>query len=582
MKNTVKQLILYSFQKKGHFSLGILLMIVAVAADLSGPLIIQRVIDNVITPASNGTPFQVDLLLRYLILFAALTLVTAITRYFSFLLLTVGANEIVKTMRNDLFAHVQKLPIRYFDNLPAGKVVSRITNDTEQLRIFYVVVVGMILTNVIYLVGIYIALMRISVSFGLVTLILVPLFVVWALIYQKFAVPFTTKIRSLISEINGTLNESIQGMPLIQAYQQEEKVEKEFSEVNEKWNKYSNKFTLLDSFGSFSFVEIIQNITLFLLIWYFGHAFLSDTLGITVGVIYVYSDYLTRLFSPIQGIVTQFSYLQTALASAKRVFELKLVSTEEEQKKELTFKQGEVAFHHVSFAYKEEEYVLKDIDFTAKRGETVALVGHTGSGKSSIMNLLFRFYDPTNGTITIDGTPTTEVSRKSLRKHMGIVLQDPYLFKGTIASNITLGEESITREDVIQAIQEVGGDTLLHNMPKGIDEPVVDKGSTLSSGQRQLISFARALAFDPEILILDEATSSIDTETEELIQHAMDVLKKGRTTFIIAHRLSTIQHADQILVLEQGEIVERGTHDELIQQKGIYEDMYRSQKEESR
>lgn len=582
MKNTVKQLILYSFQKKGHFSLGILLMIVAVAADLSGPLIILRVIDNVITPASNGSPFQVDLLLRYLFLFAALTLVTAITRYFSFLLLTVGANEIVKTMRNDLFAHVQKLPIRYFDNLPAGKVVSRITNDTEQLRIFYVVVVGMILTNTIYLIGIYIALMRINVTFGLVTLVLVPLFIVWALIYQKFAVPFTTKIRSLISEINGTLNESIQGMPLIQAYQQEEKVEKEFSEVNEKWNKYSNKFTLLDSFGSFSFVEIIQNITLLLLIWYFGQAFLSDALGITVGVIYVYVDYLTRLFSPIQGIVTQFSYLQTALASAKRVFELKLVPTEEEQTKELAFKQGEVAFHHVSFAYNEEEYVLKDIDFTAKKGETVALVGHTGSGKSSIMNLLFRFYDPTHGTITIDGTPTTEVSRKSLRKHMGIVLQDPYLFKGTIASNITLGEESITREEVIQAIEEVGGDTLLRNMPKGIDESVVDKGGTLSSGQRQLISFARALAFDPEILILDEATSSIDTETEELIQHAMDVLKKGRTTFIIAHRLSTIQHADQILVLEQGEIVERGTHDELIQQKGIYEDMYRSQKEESR
>lgn len=580
MKNTIKELVVYSFQKKLHFSIGILLMIVAVGADLAGPLIIQRIIDDVIAP-SNQTLLAVDLLIRYLAVFLGLALVTAITRYFSFLLLTIGANEIVKNMRNDLFAHVQKLPIRYFDNLPAGKVVSRITNDTEQLRIFYVVVVGQVLTNLIYLVGIYIALMQISITFGLITLLLVPFFVLWAVVYQKFAVPFTTKIRSLVSEINGTLNESIQGMSIIQAYQQEDKMEKEFTDVNEEWYKYSLKFTLLDSMGSFSFVEVIKNITLLLLVVYFGNAYFSSALGITVGVLYVYVDYTTRLFNPIQGIVTQYAYLQTAMASAKRVFEMKLVKTEEDQTGELDFKEGEVVFDQVSFAYKDEEYVLKDIDFTARKGQTVALVGHTGSGKSSIMNLLFRFYDPTKGTITIDGTPTTSVSRKSLRRHMGIVLQDPYLFKGTIASNITLGETSISREAVIKAIEEVGGDTLLHNMPMGIDEPVVDKGSTLSSGQRQLISFARALAFDPEILILDEATSSIDTETEEMIQHAMDVLKKGRTTFIIAHRLSTIQHADQILVLNQGQIVEQGDHESLIQKQGIYAEMYRSQKEKS-
>ncbi|MFL2106276.1 ABC transporter ATP-binding protein [Desemzia sp. FAM 23991] len=580
MKNTIKELVVYSFQKKLHFSIGILLMIVAVGADLAGPLIIQRIIDDVIAP-SNQTLLAVDLLIRYLAVFLGLALVTAITRYFSFLLLTIGANEIVKNMRNDLFAHVQKLPIRYFDNLPAGKVVSRITNDTEQLRIFYVVVVGQVLTNLIYLVGIYIALMQISITFGLITLLLVPFFVLWAVVYQKFAVPFTTKIRSLVSEINGTLNESIQGMSIIQAYQQEDKMEKEFTDVNEEWYKYSLKFTLLDSMGSFSFVEVIKNITLLLLVVYFGNAYFSSALGITVGVLYVYVDYTTRLFNPIQGIVTQYAYLQTAMASAKRVFEMKLVKTEEDQTGELDFKEGEVVFDQVSFAYKDEEYVLKDIDFTARKGQTVALVGHTGSGKSSIMNLLFRFYDPTKGTITIDGTPTTSVSRKSLRRHMGIVLQDPYLFKGTIASNITLGETSISREAVIKAIEEVGGDTLLHNMPMGIDEPVVDKGSTLSSGQRQLISFARALAFDPEILILDEATSSIDTETEEMIQHAMDVLKMGRTTFIIAHRLSTIQHADQILVLNQGQIVEQGDHESLIQKQGIYAEMYRSQKEKS-
>lgn len=580
MKNTAKELVRYSFQKKVHFFFGILLMVAAVASDLAGPLIIRQIIDRVIAP-SNQSVLAVDSLLRYLSIFFGLAVITAISRYFSFLLLTIGANEVVKNMRNDLFSHVQKLPIRYFDNLPAGKVVSRITNDTEQLRIFYVVVVGQVLTNLIYLVGIYIALIQINVSFGLTTMLLIPFFILWAMVYQKFAVPFTTKIRSLVSEINGTLNESIQGMSIIQAYQQEEKMEKEFSDVNDEWYSYSLKFTMLDSLGSFSFVEVVKNITLLLLVLYFGNGYLTGALGITVGVLYVYVDYTTRLFNPIQGIVTQYAYLQTAMASAKRVFEMKLVKTEEEQTEELTFKEGEVSFEHVYFAYKEKEYVLKDIHFTAKKGETVALVGHTGSGKSSIMNLLFRFYDPTKGTIRIDGTPTTAVSRKSLRKHMGIVLQDPYLFKGTIESNISLGETTISREAVIKAIEEVGGETLLHNMPKGIDEPVVDKGSTLSSGQRQLISFARALAFDPEILILDEATSSIDTETEEMIQHAMDVVKKGRTTFIIAHRLSTIQHADQILVLNQGEIVERGNHQQLIQKNGIYAEMYRSQKEKS-
>ena len=239
--------------------------------------------------------------------------------------------------------------------------------------------------------------------------------------------------------------------------------------------------------------------------------------------------------------------------------------------------EGNVTFHNVSFAYKDEDYVLKNLNFEAKKGETVALVGHTGSGKSSIMNLLFRFYDPQKGRITIDGQDIASLPRQAIREHMGIVLQDPYLFTGTIASNVSLNDERISRETVEEALKAVGGERVLKNLEKGIDEPVIEKGSTLSSGQRQLISFARALAFDPAILILDEATSNIDSETEEIIQHAMDVLKEGRTTFIIAHRLSTIKNADKILVLDRGEIVEQGTHDELIALGGRYEMMYRLQ-----
>jgi ATP-binding cassette subfamily B protein len=279
----------------------------------------------------------------------------------------------------------------------------------------------------------------------------------------------------------------------------------------------------------------------------------------------------------VSGVVNQLAKLEQALVAAERVFRLMDRPGEDVSDEKITRYRGNVRFDNVWFAYKDEEFVLKEISFEAKQGETVALVGHTGSGKSSIMNLLFRFYDVSKGAITIDGMNIQDLSRQTVRDHMGIVLQDPYLFTGTIESNVSLGDARISREKVQASLDAVGGERVLKHLPKGIDEPVIEKGSTLSSGQRQLISFARALAFDPAILILDEATSNIDTETEEIIQHAMDVLKKGRTTFIIAHRLSTIKNADRILVLDQGEIVEQGSHEELLALGGRYEQMYRLQ-----
>ena len=573
---TIKMLWSYSMIKKWHFLIGMVLLVLAVATDLAGPLIIRRVIDDIIAPSLKGT-LDVNLLIQFLGLFLGLAVLTAIFRYLSFLALTIGANTVIRSMRDELYDHVQHLPIHFFDNLAAGKVVSRITNDTEQLRIFYVIAVGQMLTNFCYLIGIYVALGRLNPVYGLAALVLVPVFILWAVIYQKYAAPYNKKIRHLIGEVNGKLNESIQGMSIIQAFQQETTIEKEFDETNEEWFDYSQKFTMLDSIASYSFVEVIKNFSLLLLVLYFGRGYLAGSLVVSVGLLYVFVDYTTRLFQPIQGIVSQWAYLQTALVSAERIFELRETPMEVEEKKELILTKGEVTFDHVSFAYEEEKYVLNDISFTTKQGETVALVGHTGSGKSSIMNLLFRFYDPAKGAIYLDSVATTSVSRKSVRKQMGIVLQDPYLFKGTIASNVSLGNKEITRERVRQAIEAVGGDILLQNMPQGIDEPVVDKGATLSSGQRQLISFARALAFDPAILILDEATSNIDTETEEMIQHAMSVVKEGRTTFIIAHRLSTIQYADQILVMDKGMIAERGTHESLLKLNGQYAQMYRTQ-----
>jgi ATP-binding cassette subfamily B protein len=305
---------------------------------------------------------------------------------------------------------------------------------------------------------------------------------------------------------------------------------------------------------------------------------LNPSSVISLGVLYAFVDYINRLFQPIQGIVNQLANLETALVAGERVFKLMDEPGENVSTQRIDRFHGNVTFEHVSFGYKDGEYVLKDIHFEAKQGQTVALVGHTGSGKSSIMNLLFRFYDCQKGKILIDGRDIVSIPRQTIRKHMGIVLQDPYLFTGTLFSNVSLSDPSITRDMVEKALKDVGADKVFKNLENGYDEPVIEKGSTLSSGQRQLISFARALAFNPAILILDEATSSIDTETEAVIQDAMDVLKKGRTTFIIAHRLSTIRNADQILVLDRGKVVERGSHEELMVLGGKYYQMYELQK----
>jgi len=317
-------------------------------------------------------------------------------------------------------------------------------------------------------------------------------------------------------------------------------------------------------------------------IWYFGAERLTGPEAIvSLGVLYAFVDYLNRLFDPIVNIVNQLPNLETALVSAERVFVLLDEPGEDVSDERIPRYRGDVEFRDVWFSYKEGEPVLKGVSFTAKQGQTVALVGHTGSGKSSIISLLFRFYDPDRGNITIDGVDTRNIPRQALRAHMGIVLQDPFLFTGTVESNITMGDPRISRETAAKALAEVGGDRVLKHLPRGIDKPVLEKGSTLSAGQRQLISFARALAFDPAILILDEATSNIDTETEAIIQEALEVVKKGRTTFIVAHRLSTIRNADLILVLDRGAIVERGNHESLMELRGKYYQMYQLQQGEA-
>lgn len=579
---TVKRLLSYMKYSKLSFLFGFIFLIIAVITDLSAPLIAQQVIDDVITPAAENGEMFTEALMRLLIIFALLMLVTAVLRYFSYLILTKAANGIVKVLRDQSYTHLQTLPVSYFDNLPAGKVVSRITNDSEVLRQqFYVATISNVMLNLAYVVGTYTAITRLHKGLGIALLVLLPIMYLWNKFYSKHAGALSRKERELNSEINAKINESVQGMSIIQAFQQENQIKDEFDQVNKEWFETERKYVILDSAVQFTLGSLLRHIALLLTMVYFATQYLNGFLGISIGTLYVFGDYITRLFDPIQSIIQQMAFVQQAIAAGERIFQLIDTPGEIEKNQQLIVQSGEVAFNHVSFGYSEDKKVLKDIHFTAKSGETVALVGHTGSGKSSIMNLLFRFYDPQEGQILIDGMNTIEYSRQSVRSEMGIVLQDPFLFTGTLYSNITLNDVRISKEKAEEALIKVGGESMLTNFEKGILEPVVEKGSTLSSGQRQLVSFARALAFDPKILILDEATSSIDTETEELIQQAMEVLKEGRTTFIIAHRLSTIQHADQILVLENGEIVEQGNHASLLKQEGQYAEMYRMQKEGS-
>lgn len=571
-----KRLWQYALLYKKPMIWGLVLLAISVGADLSGPLIIKYILDNYV---ANMPKSGLEVKPLYLMLGAYLgtVVIFAIFRYTQFYMLQIGSNRIVQKMRKDVYGQLQRLSINYFDRLPAGKVVSRITNDTEAIRELFVTVVSQFAASFMTLIGIFIIMFSLNTWMGFFALIVVPILIVWSIVYRKYASKYNHAIRSRLSDLNGMLNESMNGMTIIQAYGQEKNMKNEFNQINDEHFRYNNKLLFLDSATSHNLVGVVRSIILIAFVWYFGSLEVTGTSIASVGILYAFVEYITRLMNPIMQIVDQFSRLERANVAATRVFELLDYSGEDVSDEKIARYKGHVQFEHVWFAYKNEEYVLKDISIDAKAGETVALVGHTGSGKSSIINLLFRYYDASKGTIKIDGENIENHARQTVRQHMGIVLQDPYLFTGTIASNISLNDERITRKQIEDALFAVGGERVLKNLPKGLDEPVIERGSTLSAGQRQLVSFARALAFDPAILILDEATSNIDSETEEIIQHAMDVLKKGRTTFIIAHRLSTIKNADQILVLDAGEIVERGKHDELLALGGRYSQMYELQ-----
>jgi ATP-binding cassette, subfamily B, multidrug efflux pump len=512
-----------------------------------------------------------------LAIYIGLILIGAVFQYMQTYLLQVAANNIIQRMRNDVFTHIQELPMKYFVNRAAGKIVARVTNDTEAIKELYVKVLATFVKGFIYMAGIYIALFLLNAKLALYCLLLIPILIIWMKVYKKLAGKYNQVVRSVNSEINASINESIQGMPIIQAFRRTKETKKEFEQLNDRHFQYQKKLVALSALTSFNLVGVLRGIAFIAFIWYFGGASLTSDGLVTAGVLYAFVDYLTRLFEPLSQIVNQLPQLEQARVAGARVFQLLDESGEKIDEVNIQRIKGEIKFTDVSFAYDNKDYILNSLNFHVQPGETVAFVGHTGSGKSSIMNLLFRFYDPQQGKIEIDGINTMNLTRQEVRKYIGIVLQDPFIFTGTVLSNITMNDPSISREKAIAALKAVGADKFIEKLPKKYDEPVRENGSQFSTGERQLLSFARALAFDPAILILDEATANIDTETESLIQEAMKILSKGRTTLIIAHRLSTIQHANQIFVLERGKIIESGNHEELLQRKGSYYQMYKMQ-----
>ena len=555
----------------GIFILGfICLLLATILSDLS-PFILQKMIDGPLTALSQGG--ELGALYPMGILYLIVLAVGQIVSYIGNRVLIHGGNKVTAQLRDQAFLVMQQLPISYFDDKPAGKIATRIVNDTETLRTqFYNSCMYLVihLMRFFFIMGV---LFTINPMMGLLLCLIFPIFYGIQALYKRMTDKPMKDFFDSRSEINTQVNELLHGASMIQLYGQEERVIEEFDQTTEKMTVANDRLVLADSIASWTLTEFLKYIVIAGILTIAGLSYLGGDLGMTAGFLFINLNYVIQLFDLMANLIRRLPDIRRSLETGQRVLTFLDEKVEADATEEIQIDRAAVEFDHVTFAYEEGKLVLKDISIQAHPGQTVALVGHTGSGKSSIMNLLYRFYDPQEGEIRIDGQNIRHFSRESLRSHMGIVLQDPYLFSGTIASNVAMSQTDIDRDRVLDALKQVGALPMIQRLEKGIDHPVVEKGSAFSSGERQLISFARTLYMNPKILILDEATSHIDTETEEIIQKAMAVLQKGRTTFIIAHRLSTIQDADQILVLSEGRIVERGQHADLIAHGGIYAQM---------
>ena len=568
---TFFRLMRYMFRYKGLSVLALLFILLTSIVATAIPLLAQYYIDNFIT--KNIAKAGLYILIIYFGLFILRVVFTFLGEFY----FARVAHSIVRDLRNDSFKNLQKLGMSYFDKTPVGSVVSRLTNDTQAVADMFGTIFSSFLNTILMFVVTLSAMIALSWQLTIYMILFIPVMVGSVYMYQKLSSKLVEISRAKISEMNTKLSESIEGMKIIQAFNQEQRLIDEFDEVNNEHLRYYTKSLKVDSLLLRPAMALFKVLAYGVVVTYFGLSF--ESAGFTAGIIYAFIQYTNQLFNPLIELMQNFSILQTSIISAGRVFTLIDNEEYEPEQKESDHKisRGDIEFKNVSFSYDGKRDVLKNISFSVKNGESIAFVGATGSGKSSIMNLFLRFYDYDRGEILIDGVNIKDYSSKELRNSVGLVLQDPFLYHGTVESNIKMYNESLTREDVIEAAKFVDAHNFIDKLEDKYDSLVTERGSTFSSGERQLLTFARTIASKPKILILDEATANIDSETEELIQHSLEKMRKGRTTIAIAHRLSTIQDSSCIYVLDKGEIIESGTHDELIALKGNYYKMYQLQ-----
>jgi ATP-binding cassette subfamily B protein len=563
---------LYDFVKPyvGWFYLLIFLTVALAVLAPTRPYFIQIAIDDYVTVGNK------EGLLRIIYILMGLMVIQALVQFVHTYLSGWVGQVIIRDIRVKLYEHLLKMKLKFFDNTPIGRLVTRNVSDVETLADVFSEGLAAIIGDLLQLVTILAVMFYVDWQLTLVSLCTLPLLIISTYVFkEKIKVAFND-VRNAVANLNTFLQEHITGMNLVQIFNREQREFEKFKEINRDHRKAHLKSVLYNSIY-FPVAEIIQAIGIGMVVWYGARGVLD--LDIKVGVLISFIMYLQLFFRPIRMIADRFNTLQMGVVSSSRIF--KLLDNKENIPNEGSLTpqkiRGEIKFENVWFAYIEEEWVLRDINFEVNHGETVAIVGATGAGKSSIINLISRFYEINKGRISIDNTDIMKYELGTLRKHVGVVLQDVFLFSNTIYYNITLGNPNISKEQVMHAADLVGAKKFIERLPGGLDYNVMERGATLSVGQRQLISFVRAMVYNPEIIILDEATSSVDTETEEMIQDAIDKMMKGRTSIVIAHRLSTIQKAHKIIVLHQGEIKEVGTHDSLLHQGGFYSQLHQMQ-----
>lgn len=579
-REVIRRLITYMKPYKKQFFVVLILLLITIGIQLIPPLIIGRTIDIVSNSELTKDEKITQMIVMSAFFLGVLGLALGIQYVQNLMLQKIGQKTVVN-IRNEVFNHIENLSIGQINQVPVGKLVTRVSNDTNAIGEMYTSVAVNLIRNVLFVVVVLVVLFIINYRITLWVILTIPVVILASVLFRKYSRASYRRVRANVSEVNAFLSENLSGMKVTQIFNQESKKRNEFH--NHSKNLRNSYLQEILVFGIYRPTIYALSIVGVLIVLYVGYQEVMMYPLFTAGLLFSYYMYVGDFFEPIQQLAEQFNTLQNAFASAEKIFDVldtKPDITDDPEAIELESFSGSIEFKDVWFSYLPNEWVLRGVSFKVKPGDTVAFVGSTGSGKTTILSLIVRNYDIQKGQILIDGIDLKKIKRASLRRFVGQMLQDVFLFSGTITENITLKDESITQEEVIQASEYVGANTFIDKLPDRYDHVVLERGNNFSSGQRQLISFARALVYKPSLMILDEATANIDSETEELIQESMEKMMNISTMLIVAHRLSTIQHADKIIVMQKGEIKEEGSHQELLKKKGIYYSLYQLQYEE--